>query len=87
MTTRMSDNHATERTQKLTRMIQRHLPHSPATALHLLPQVPCGETRFRLARFIAAAWSRTDINQAWNAVSVSPLPDAEKQVLFNELWS
>lgn len=83
----MSEPDSKEHTQKLARMIQRHLPHFPARALELLPQVPCRDTRHRLARVIASAWSRSDINQAWNAVSASPLPAADKQVLFNELWS
>ena len=83
----MSDPEPTEHTQKLARMIQPHLPHAPGRALNLLPQVLCGHTRHRLARLIASAWSRADINQAWNAVSASSLPAAEKQVLFNELWS
>ena len=83
----MSDPEPTEHTQKLARMIKRHLPHAPGRALNLLSQVLCGHTRHRLARLIASAWSRADINQAWNAVSASSLPAAEKQVLFNELWS
>jgi hypothetical protein len=87
ITIRMSENNATEHTQKLACMIQRHLPNAPATALDLLPQVACAETRCRLARLIANAWARSNINQAWNAVSAAPLPAADKQVLFNELWS
>jgi hypothetical protein len=82
----MSQFKANEHTQKLARMILRHLPHAPVRALDLLPQVPCRDTRHRLARLIASAWSRADINKAWNAVSASSLPATDKQV-FNELWS
>jgi hypothetical protein len=82
----MSEPELTEHTQKLSRMIQRHLPHAPGRALDLLPQVPCRHTRHRLAGLIASAWSRSDINQAWSAVSASSLPATDKQVLFNELW-
>jgi hypothetical protein len=83
----MSELTLSEDTQRLVHTIQRYLPHSPAPALGLLPQVSCTDTRQRLASLIASSWSRTDINQAWSAVSISRLPAADKQLLFNELWN
>ena len=66
--------------------IYRHLPDDPASALALLPAIPCENTRLKLAALIAQIWARQDITTAWNAVSRSPLSAAEKQLMFNELW-
>jgi hypothetical protein len=66
--------------------IYRHLPDDPASALALLPAIPCENKRLKLAILIAQIWARQDITTAWNAVSRSPLSAAEKQLLFNELW-
>ena len=67
--------------------IRRLLPQHPERALALLPHIPCADQRRSLGRIIAQVWSRQDINAAWNAVSRSGLNAADKQVLFNELWS
>jgi hypothetical protein len=67
--------------------ILSHLSHDPATALALLHLVTCDEQRRKLAALIARAWSRKDINTAWSAVTHSPLNAADKQVMYNELWS
>jgi hypothetical protein len=64
----------------------RHLPNDPASALALLPCIPCENKRMKLATLIAQSWARQDINTAWNAVSRSPLSPTEKQLMFNELW-
>lgn len=66
--------------------IYRHLPNDPASALALLPSIPCENTRLKLAALIAHSWARQDINAAWSAVSRSPLSATEKQLMFNELW-
>lgn len=66
--------------------IRRFLPHQPAQALQMLPQVCCAQARRKLAALIAQRWSRTDINTAWNAVARSGLNASEKQLMFNELW-
>lgn len=49
--------------------IRRLLPHQPARALQMLSQLPCVETRMRVATVIAQSWARTDINAAWTACS------------------
>ena len=67
--------------------IKRFLPHSPERAFAWLPHIPCADKRRSLAATIAQVWSRQDINAAWNAVSRSGLNAADKQVMFNELWS
>jgi hypothetical protein len=66
--------------------VYRHLPHDPASALALLPCIPCENKRMKMATLIAQSWARQDINTAWNAVSRSPMSPAEKQLMFNELW-
>jgi hypothetical protein len=66
--------------------IYQHLPHDPASALALLPSIPCENKRMKMATLIARCWARQDINTAWNAVSRSPLSPTEKQLMFNELW-
>jgi hypothetical protein len=66
--------------------IYRHLPDDPAFALALLPNIPCENTRMKMAILIAQSWARQDINAAWNAVASSPLNATEKQLMFNELW-
>jgi hypothetical protein len=66
--------------------VYRHLPNDPASALALLPSIPCENKRMKMATLIAQSWARQDINTAWNAVSRSPLSSAEKQLMFNELW-
>ena len=66
--------------------IYRHLPDDPASALALLPSIPCENKRLKLAILIAQSWARQDINAAWSAVSRSPLSATEKQLMFNELW-
>lgn len=80
----LSDNHVTH---DYAERIRELLPGDPGRALQLLPQVICHETRMRLAALIAQCWARSDINTAWNAVSCSKLNAADKQVMFNELWS
>ena len=69
------------------RKVRSHLPHDPKRAMELLPLVICDETRRGLATVIANVWSRQDINAAWNAVTHAELNVADKQVMFNELWS
>jgi hypothetical protein len=59
------------------------LRQPPATALALLAGIQNDEQR----RSLAASWKYADINTAWNAVSCSNLSAADKQVMFNELWS
>jgi hypothetical protein len=66
--------------------IYHHLPDDPASALALLPYIPCENTRMKMAALIAQSWARQDITAAWNAISRSPLSSAEKQLMFNELW-
>ena len=66
--------------------ICRHLPDDPASALALLPSIPCENKRLKLAILIAQSWARQNINTAWNAVARSPLSTTEKQLMFNELW-
>jgi hypothetical protein len=66
--------------------IYRHLPKDPASALALLPSIPCENKRMKMATLIAQSWARQDINTAWNTVSRSPLSPTEKQLMFNELW-
>jgi hypothetical protein len=66
--------------------IYRHLPNDPASALALLPSIPCENKRMKMATLIAQTWARRDITTAWNAVSRSSLSDREKQIMFNELW-
>jgi predicted acyl esterase len=66
--------------------ICRHLPDDPASALALLPNIPCENKRIKIAILIAQSWARQDINTAWNAVARSPLNATEKQLMFNELW-
>jgi hypothetical protein len=66
--------------------IYRHLPNDPASALALLPSIPCENKRMKLAALIAHSWARQDINAAWRAVSRSPLNATDKQLMFNELW-
>ena len=66
--------------------ICRHLPNDPASALALLPSIPCENKGLKLAILIAQSWARQDITTAWNAVSRSPLSATEKQLMFNELW-
>jgi hypothetical protein len=66
--------------------ISRHLPDDPASALALLPAIPCENTRLKLAALIAQIWARQDITTAWNAVARSSLSATEKQLMFNELW-
>jgi hypothetical protein len=66
--------------------IYHHLPDDPASALALLPCIPCENKRMKLATLIAQSWARQDINTAWNAVSRSPMSPTEKQLMFNELW-
>jgi hypothetical protein len=66
--------------------IYHHLPNDPASALALLPCIPCENKRMKMATLIAQSWARQDINTAWNAVSHSPLSPTEKQLMFNELW-
>jgi len=73
-------------TQQRSLHLRRYLPHHPARALELLPSIPCGDERRRLAAVIANAWSKQDINIAWNAVARSQLNATEKQLMFNELW-
>jgi hypothetical protein len=63
-----------------------HLPNDPASALALLPSIPCENKRKKLAALIAQSWARQDITAAWNAISRSPLSPTEKQLMFNELW-
>jgi len=63
-----------------------HLPDDPASALALLPAIPCENTRLKMAILIAHSWARQDITTAWNAVSRSSLNATEKQMMFNELW-
>jgi hypothetical protein len=66
--------------------ICRHLPNDPASALALLPSIPCENKRMKLANLIAKCWARQDINAAWSAVARSTLNATEKQLMFNELW-
>jgi hypothetical protein len=66
--------------------IYRHLPGDPASALALLPFIPCENKRMKMASLIAQIRARQDINTAWNAVARSPLNATEKQLMFNELW-
>ena len=66
--------------------ICRHLPDDPASALALLPSIPCENKRMKMAILIAQSWARQNINAAWNAVARSPLSATEKQIMFNELW-
>jgi hypothetical protein len=66
--------------------ICRHLSNDPASALALLPSIPCENTRMKMAILIAQSWARQNINAAWNAVTRSPLSATEKQIMFNELW-
>ena len=66
--------------------ICRHLPDDPASALALLPSIPCENKRMKMAILIAQSWARQDITTAWNAVARSPLSTTEKQLMFNELW-
>ena len=66
--------------------IYHHLPDDPASALAMLPSIPCENKRLKLAALIAQSWTRQDINTAWNAVARSPLNATEKQIMFNELW-
>jgi hypothetical protein len=66
--------------------IYHHLPNDPASALALLPCIPCENKRMKMATLIAQSWARQDINTAWNAVARSPLNATEKQLMFNELW-
>ena len=66
--------------------ICRHLPDDPASALTLLPSIPCENKRMKMAILIAQSWARQDITTAWNAVARSPLSATEKQIMFNELW-
>jgi hypothetical protein len=66
--------------------IYRHLPNDPASALALLPSIPCENKRMKMATLIAQSWAQQDINAAWNAVSRSPMSPTEKQLMFNELW-
>jgi hypothetical protein len=66
--------------------IYRHLPGDPASALALLPFIPCENKRMKMASLIAQSRTRQDINTAWNAVARSPLNATEKQLMFNELW-
>ncbi len=63
------------------------LRQPPATALALLAGIQNDEQRRSLAGSLAASWKYADINTAWNAVSCSNLSAADKQVMFNELWS
>ena len=67
--------------------IHRLLPQNPERAFALLPLVSCAEQRRSLGGTIAKVWSRQDINTAWNAVARSSLNAADKQMMFNELWS
>jgi hypothetical protein len=76
-----------ERHDEETKRILVHLPHAPAQALSRLPGVACPDTRRKLATLIAQCWARQDINGAWNAVTRSSLSAAEKQIMFNELWT
>ncbi len=71
---------------KAEQAIYRHLPNAPASALALLPSIPCENKRMKMAALIAQSWARQDINTAWNAVARSPLNATEKQLMFNELW-
>jgi hypothetical protein len=66
--------------------IYRHLCNDPASALALLPSIPCENKRLKLAALIAQSWARQDINTAWNTISRSPLNATEEQIMFNELW-
>ena len=66
--------------------ICRHLPNDPASALALLPSMPCENARLKIAILIAQIWARQDITTAWNTVARSSLSAAEKQLMFNELW-
>jgi len=73
-------------TQQRSRHLRRYLPHHPERALELLHSIPCGDERRRLAAVIANTWSKQDINIAWNSVTRSDLAQADKQVMYNELW-
>jgi hypothetical protein len=66
--------------------IRGHLRGQHAKALQPLPEIPCSTMRSKLAALIAQSWPKQDINNAWNAVSRSPLNATEKQIMFNELW-
>ncbi|CAN5908721.1 hypothetical protein BH11VER1_BH11VER1_09100 [soil metagenome] len=72
---------------QMERTIFRCLHLEPALAFELFSTLPCHEKRRRLAPLIAHAWKFQDINVAWNSVSRSTLSAAEKQMMFNELWS
>lgn len=61
-------------------------PKDPASALALLPSIPCENKRLKMATFIAQSWARKDINTAWNSVASSQLSAADKQAMFNEIW-
>lgn len=67
--------------------IKHLLPHNPASAFKLLPFILCERQRRSLASLIANVWARQDINTAWNTISRSTLNAADKQVMYNELWS
>jgi hypothetical protein len=58
--------------------IRGHLRGQHAKALQLLPEFPCSTMRSKLAALIAQSWPKQDINNAWNAVSRSPLNATEK---------
>lgn len=60
--------------------------HNPAKAFEALPLIRSEALRHGLGMLIASSWSRQDINTAWRAVSRSPLSEADKQVMYNELW-
>jgi hypothetical protein len=66
--------------------IYHHLPDDPASALALLPCIPCENKRMKMANLIAQCWARQDINTAWNAVVRSSLSATEKQLMSNEVW-
>jgi hypothetical protein len=72
---------------EIEKKLLRYLPHDPFQAMNLLPSIRSDSRRARLASSIASAWRQYDINVAWNAVAKSQLGAAEKQIIFNELWS
>lgn len=53
----------------------------------MLPSMRLENRRRQLATSVASAWRQHDINLAWNAVARAPIGAAEKQIIFNELWS
>lgn len=72
---------------EIEKKLLRNLPHDPLQAMNLLPSIRPDIRRRQLAGSIASAWRQHDINLAWNAVARAQIGAAEKQIIFNELWS